>query len=218
MAIALKVTQQGKYLLSAGMALLLALLVVVVEWLWVTDNERIEQVVHDVRTAVLNSDPEGVLAHLTPDAQYAGPESSMTPEATRHLIREYVSNVHLEFLRIMQLKTSVAQQAPRNSRVSRLGAGWDDDDVKRDSEWNRRDGVVLGFPGNGTGYLENLPNQSDRDSKWLSTSFRRNEFFKRITNGSLFRPQGLPRGQAGAPIRSLPVCYLRSGYSRMINL
>ena len=120
LAIAMRVTQQGKYLLSAGTALLLALLVIVVEWLWVTDNERIEQVVHDVRTAVLNSDPEGVLAHLTPDAQYAGPESSMTPEATRDLIRNYVSNIHLEFIRIMQLQTSVAQQARRGTAEFRV--------------------------------------------------------------------------------------------------
>lgn len=40
---ALKVTQQGKYLVRAGIALGLGLVVFVVDWLWVTDTERIER-------------------------------------------------------------------------------------------------------------------------------------------------------------------------------
>ena len=85
--IALKVTQQGKYLLGAGVALALALAVVLIEWMWVTDNERIEKVVQDVRTAVLNSDAEAVLAHLTPDVSYSDSDTSRKSEATRALIR-----------------------------------------------------------------------------------------------------------------------------------
>ena len=44
-------------------SLWVALLVVAVEWFWVTDNERIEQVVYDLRRAVLNSDVEGARPH-----------------------------------------------------------------------------------------------------------------------------------------------------------
>jgi len=40
--VALRVSQQGKFLVWAGTALGLAGLVVVFEWLWVTENERIE--------------------------------------------------------------------------------------------------------------------------------------------------------------------------------
>ena len=68
--VALNVTQQGKYLIRAGIALALALMVVAIEWFWVTDNERIEQVVYDLRRAVQNSDVEGVLAHMAPNVQY----------------------------------------------------------------------------------------------------------------------------------------------------
>ena len=64
--IALKVTQQAKYLMWAGIALGLALLVIVVEQLWVTDAERIEAVVNDLGRAVKRSDADAVLAHLTP--------------------------------------------------------------------------------------------------------------------------------------------------------
>ena len=68
--IAMRATQQGKYLVRAVIAAGLAVAVVVVEWLWVTDNERIEQVVYDLRRGRgSNSDVDGVLAHMTPDVQ-----------------------------------------------------------------------------------------------------------------------------------------------------
>ena len=63
-AVALGSTQQGKYLIRAMIAAGLAAAVVAVEWAWVTDNERIEQVVYDLRDAVVNSDVDGdAVAH-----------------------------------------------------------------------------------------------------------------------------------------------------------
>ena len=118
--IALKTTQQGKYLLRAGIALALALAVFLIEWMWVTDNERIEKTVYDVRTAVLRSDPEGVVAHLTEDVRYTGPEITMSPTDTVALIRNTVGNIQLEFARISQLKTSVGQQTRRGTAEFRL--------------------------------------------------------------------------------------------------
>jgi hypothetical protein len=112
-AIALKRTQQGKHLIGAVTALILALVVVLVEWIWVTDNERIEKVVYDVRAAVLNSDPEGVLANLAPNVMYQQGDTAGTSDWTRALIRTNVSNVKLEFARISELRTSVGQQTRR---------------------------------------------------------------------------------------------------------
>jgi hypothetical protein len=108
--VALKATQQGKYLLGAVTALVLALVVVVVEWIWVTDNERIEKVVYDVRTAVLKSNADKVLGHLAPNVMYQQGDTALTSDATRSLIRANVSSVHLEFARISELRTSVGQQ------------------------------------------------------------------------------------------------------------
>ena len=85
-----------------------------------TDNERIEKVVHDVRTAVLNSDPEGVLAHVTEDVRYTGPEMSLPSGDTLLLIRKSVSNIHLEFARISELKTRVGQQTRRGTAEFRI--------------------------------------------------------------------------------------------------
>ena len=83
--------------------------VVMVEWMWVTDNERIEKVVYDLRAAVLSGNAEGVLAHLAPNVMYQQGDIAREPEATRSLIRASLNNVHLEFVRISELRTSVGQ-------------------------------------------------------------------------------------------------------------
>ncbi len=81
--VALRATQQGKYLVRAVIAAALAAVVVVVEWVWVTDNERIEQVVYGLRQAVANSDVEGVLGYMTPDVMYFKGDTALEGEATR---------------------------------------------------------------------------------------------------------------------------------------
>ena len=83
--VALNITQQGKYLVYAGVAFGLALSVVAIERLWITDNERIEQVVYDLRQAVQNSDSGGVLAHMAPSVQYLQGDTALSEEATRAL-------------------------------------------------------------------------------------------------------------------------------------
>ena len=86
--VALNVTQQGKYLIRAGIAFGLAMVVFAIEWFWVTDNERIEQVVYELRRAVQNSDAEGVLAHMAPNVQYLQGDTALSEDMTRALIRE----------------------------------------------------------------------------------------------------------------------------------
>ena len=111
--IALKATQQGKYLIGAATTLALAVLVVIVEWVWVTENEQIEKVVYEVRAAVLKSDADGVLAHLAPNVMYLQGDTALMSDATRELIRKNVSDVQLEFARITELRTNVGQQTRR---------------------------------------------------------------------------------------------------------
>lgn len=118
--IAMNVTKRGKYLVAAGIAFVLALAVVLIEWMWVTDNERIEKVVYDVRTAVLNSDAEAVIAHLAPDATYSQEGTALSPERTRTLIRSQVSRFRLEFASISELQTSVGQQSRRGKAEFRV--------------------------------------------------------------------------------------------------
>jgi hypothetical protein len=120
--VALKITQQGKYLVRAGIALGLASMVVLVEQLWVTDNERIEQVVYKLRQAVLRSDVEGVLVHLAPNVQYLRGNTALSEEATRALIQVNLSSFHFDFIRISDLHISAMQQARRGTAEFRVFA------------------------------------------------------------------------------------------------
>jgi hypothetical protein len=118
--VALQATQEGKYLVWGIIALGLGLGVVLVEWLWVTDAERIEHVVYDLRQAVSSSNVDGVLAQLAPEVQYSQAGVPMPPEATRSFIRASLSHSQFDFIRISQLQTSVAEQARRGKAEFRV--------------------------------------------------------------------------------------------------
>jgi ketosteroid isomerase-like protein len=120
LAIAMRVTQQGKYLVWALSALGLAVAVVAIERLWVTDNERIERVVYDLRRAVLASDAEGVLKHLTPDVQYMQDGMPLPGETTRQLIRTNLGNATFDLVHIRELQTSAGRQTRRGKAEFRI--------------------------------------------------------------------------------------------------
>jgi hypothetical protein len=111
--LALKVTQQGKYAIRAGVALVLASAVVLIDWVWVTDNERIEQVVYDLGRAVQSSDADRVLAHLMPTVQFKHAETALDEDTTKALIRSNLSNARFNFVRISDLQTSAGRQSRR---------------------------------------------------------------------------------------------------------
>ena len=121
MLIAVRATQQGKFLVMAGAALALALLVVVVERLWVTDAERIEQVVYDLRRAVQASDAEGVLGRLTPDVQYVRNSFvKFSGEGAREFIRTHLGRAKFDFVRIARLKARAGRQTRRGDAEFRV--------------------------------------------------------------------------------------------------
>jgi hypothetical protein len=74
--IALKVTQQGKYLIWAAIAAGLMLCGLAIEHFWVTDNERIEAVVYDVAAGVAAGDADRVTRNLAPEATMSLPNES----------------------------------------------------------------------------------------------------------------------------------------------
>ena len=120
--VALKVTQQAKYLFWAIGMLGLILAAVVIEQVWVTDNERIEHVVYTLRRAVLASDAEAVLAHLTPDVEYVQQGSILSGEATRGLIRANLASSTFDFVHINDLQTSAGRQTRRGVAEFRVYA------------------------------------------------------------------------------------------------
>ena len=113
--IALRVTQQGKYLVRALIAAGLAVLVVGVEWFWVTDNERIEQTVRDLGKAVAASDAASALALMTPDVQLAGSGRTLPSALTRTLIQSELERARFDFLRIAKLQANASPQSRRGT-------------------------------------------------------------------------------------------------------
>ncbi|MDG3007677.1 hypothetical protein [Paludisphaera mucosa] len=111
--VALRARQEGKYLIWGLTALGLAGVVLTVEWFWVTDDERIEAVVYDLRRSLLASDAQGLLAHLTPDVQYVQAGESMPTIATRALIQASLANSKFDVVRIRELQTSAGRRTRR---------------------------------------------------------------------------------------------------------
>jgi ketosteroid isomerase-like protein len=118
--VALNVTQQGKYLIRAGIVLGLVLVVVAVDWFWITDNERIEQVVYDLGRAVQSSDVEKVLSHMAPNVQFLQGETALSEDTTRARIRANLSQAQFEFVRVTDLQTSAGQQTRRGKAEFRV--------------------------------------------------------------------------------------------------
>jgi ketosteroid isomerase-like protein len=120
--IALKVTQQGKYLVAMLIALALAGGIWLVERAWVTDNERIEDVVYALGRAVARSDADAALDLMTPDVTLTMPGAPLSrdqlqavrrfaPRAgavadalTREAIRAALENARFDFLSITRVK------------------------------------------------------------------------------------------------------------------
>ena len=103
--VALLITQQGKHLIRAGIALGLALAVIGIEHFWVTDNERIEAVVYDLARAVGASDPGALEAHLAPD--FEAPLGAVG----RALIRAALPNIKFDFVRVSKLVVNAGAQS-----------------------------------------------------------------------------------------------------------
>lgn len=118
--VALRVTQQGKFLIWAGAALVLAALLVLVEYLWVTDTERIEQVVYDLRGAVAASDAPAVFALLTPDVQFVQQGQSLSGDETRSHISARLAQTEFDFIRIIKLEANAGRQTGRGSAQFRI--------------------------------------------------------------------------------------------------
>ncbi|SIO36160.1 hypothetical protein SAMN05444166_4096 [Singulisphaera sp. GP187] len=121
--VALRVTQQGKFLIWTGVALSLAAILVLVEFLWVTDTERIEQVVYDLRGAVAASDAPAVFALLAPDVEFVQKGHNISGEETRRYIEDQLDRAKFDFVRITKLEANAGRQSGRGSALFRIVAG-----------------------------------------------------------------------------------------------
>jgi len=118
--IALRVTQRGKFLIAAVVALALALAVLLIERAWVTQAERIAMVVEDLRRAVEASDVEGVIRHMTPDVEYVQGDRTVGSTFTRAFIRATVEKSGLEFVHVSRLTTAAFPESRRGTAEFRV--------------------------------------------------------------------------------------------------
>lgn len=101
--IALRATQDGKYLIRAGIALAVALLLLGIEQLWVTDAERIEAVVLDLAAALRASDADRVIQHFASDVEVTDEDNSLG-SLDPGLIRHQLRGIHFDQVRLTDLK------------------------------------------------------------------------------------------------------------------
>ena len=112
--VALRTTQQGKFLVWAGGLAGIAALWFVVERLVVTDAERVEAVVYELADAVSRSDADAVAALLAPDVTFG--RGGRTQGAVQvRLLLPRLDLLHFDYLRIRQLDAQAGGQTRRGS-------------------------------------------------------------------------------------------------------
>jgi hypothetical protein len=100
--LALKVTQQGKFLIWVGGLALAAAAVFGFEHFYVTDAERIEAVVYD-------------LAHLDDRVTFGARGRTVDGSMTLRMVLPMIRRTHFDFVRIGQLTSAAGSQTKRGS-------------------------------------------------------------------------------------------------------
>jgi hypothetical protein len=108
--LALKVTQQGKYLVWAGGLLGLAAAIFGFEQYWVTDAERVETVVYDLARAVEASDVDRIKSHLDDRVTVGMRDRTIDGSIPMRLVFPLLRRTHFDFVRVSQLATSAGRQ------------------------------------------------------------------------------------------------------------
>ena len=116
--IALKFTGRGMFLMWALGAAGLAGLLWLADWYWVTDVERVEQVVQDLAAAVAASKPDRVVALLDPQVSLtqAGSGVGKGGEVAQGavamgIIRAAVTSARFDYVRVRHMTTTAGVQS-----------------------------------------------------------------------------------------------------------
>jgi ketosteroid isomerase-like protein len=121
--VALRVTQDGRYLIRALVALGLAAVALIVEQLWVTDAERIEAVVRELADAVRRSDTEAALALMDDHVGFGIRNQSISDELDLSLIRIVLRDVKFDWLHLSRLSASAGKQTHMGQAEFKVNAG-----------------------------------------------------------------------------------------------
>ncbi len=120
--VAVKVTQQGKFLIWAGGLAALAALIFAVDQLWVTDAERIEGVVYDLARAVEASDVDRIRSHLDERVSIGMRGHSTDGSALLGVVLTMLRSTHFDFVRVGQLTAEAGSLTKRGSAEFKVTA------------------------------------------------------------------------------------------------
>ncbi len=108
--LALKITQQGKFLIWALGLLVAAGLVFGFEQLWVTDAERVEGVVYDLADAVQASDVARIKSHLDEKVTIGRRDLTIDGSSVLRRVLSRLNDCKFDFVRISGLTTSAGSR------------------------------------------------------------------------------------------------------------
>ena len=101
--IAMVGTGRGRFLVWIGMLAALAVFLVVLEWLIVTDRERVDGIVDQMARAVRNEDIDELLRHLAPQCHFG----AMDREAVRQLAASVLHEIEVDRVTVSDRTTQV---------------------------------------------------------------------------------------------------------------
>ena len=120
--LAMRVTQQGKFLIWAGSLAAAAGLIFAIDQFWVTDAERVEAVVHDLARAVEASDVDRIKSHLDDKVTLGMKGHTTDASFVLRVALGMLKNTHFDFVRVAQLTTEAGSQTKRGSAEFKVSA------------------------------------------------------------------------------------------------
>lgn len=157
----LMVTQNGRHLVRGLVAVGLACLLLVLDWAWTTDREKIAATVSGIAAAVKRNDIEAVRSRLSPNAVYlpngqTGGVEFQSPLGNT-LLKQALDEVKFDFLSVRNLNLSAGRQTKR---------GKADFEVLCSGTWNPSvGGSAINFPPTTSAWSFGL--QKQKDGAWL---------------------------------------------------
>jgi hypothetical protein len=89
LAIAMVATGRGRYLIGIAALGCLALVLVIVEWSWVTDRERVDGIIDDMARAALHEDSATLVGYLAADCRYGSMDRNAIAAFADSIFRQF---------------------------------------------------------------------------------------------------------------------------------
>ena len=121
--VALRVTQDGRFLIRALIAFGIALIVLIVEQLWVTENERLERVVKELVSALSHSDADHMISLMDDHVTFSIGGRMQGNELDLDFFRNSLKNANFDWVHLSHLSTNAGTQSQRGSAEFKIAAG-----------------------------------------------------------------------------------------------